>query len=308
MSNKLVSVANLLRVRQYYKSLLLFIGIFFAGKLFEYKLYPKIFLAFILVSLCSSLVYILNDIKDIASDKIHPIKKDKRPLANGEISINFAYFIFIIIGLIEIYFIIYFKNEFSILLILIFLTGTSYNYIFKNIAFADIIVLSTNYIWRALAGCFIIDIRISPWLIITIFLIALFLASGKRIADLTLIGKENANQHKKIYDQYSSELLNNILVLVASALFIVYTLYCVLGPQENDSIVPINNQGFLVFSTPLALYIIIRFMYLTYADPKKISETEKIFTDKGILIGLLAAGIIILITIYLEIGDFNFSL
>lgn len=78
---------------------------------------------------------------------------------------------------------------FSLMLGLMLANGLLYNYFLKDIAFADIISLSTIYIWRALAGCVLIDVTISPWLTIAVFLTALFLATGKRIADLSLMGK-----------------------------------------------------------------------------------------------------------------------
>ncbi|UYP47307.1 hypothetical protein NEF87_003592 [Candidatus Lokiarchaeum ossiferum] len=306
MASKFKAVFQLLRVRQYYKNLILFIGVFFAGKLFEFPEYPRLLLGFFLICLSSSLVYILNDIMDIESDKIHSEKMLTRPLANGTLSKMFAWVLFFIIFGIEIGFIIYFKNLFSIMIVLVFLNGVLYNFVLKQIAFADIICLSTTYIWRALAGCAILNVRISPWLTITVFLTALLLATGKRIADFDLLGSEDASKHKKTYDEYSSALLNNILIIVGTALFIMYTLYCVLGPQESDSIVPLENQGLLVFSTPFALFLIIRYIYLIHAKPIIARNAEKLITDKPMVIGSLTLGILVLSILYLEIGTWDF--
>ncbi|WP_371802827.1 UbiA family prenyltransferase [Candidatus Lokiarchaeum ossiferum] len=306
MASKFKAVFQLLRVRQYYKNLILFIGVFFAGKLFEFPEYPRLLLGFFLICLSSSLVYILNDIMDIESDKIHSEKMLTRPLANGTLSKMFAWILFFIIFGIEIGFIIYFKNLFSIMIVLVFLNGVLYNFVLKQIAFADIICLSTTYIWRALAGCAILNVRISPWLTITVFLTALLLATGKRIADFDLLGSEDASKHKKTYDEYSSALLNNILIIVGTALFIMYTLYCVLGPQESDSIVPLENQGLLVFSTPFALFLIIRYIYLIHAKPIIARNAEKLITDKPMVIGSLTLGILVLSILYLEIGTWDF--
>ena len=305
--NKIHAVFQLLRIRQYYKNLIMFIGIFFAGRLFDFSIYPNLFLAFIVTCLSSSITYIINDIKDRESDKIHPEKIKKRPLANGELSILVAIILLILIIGIIIVSLIYFKNLlFLVLILLIIANGFAYNFFLKKIAFADIIGLSTTYIWRALAGCAVINVRISPWLTITAFLTALFLATGKRIADLELLGLENAKNHKKIYDSYSAHLLNNILLLNATSLFIMYTLYCVLGPLEEGSIIPVENQGLLVYSTPVALYLIIRFIYLVKANPKIVRNAEKLITDKGMVFGSILLGIIGIISLYLEIGNWAF--
>jgi len=306
--NKILAVFQLLRIRQYYKNLIMFIGIFFAGRLFDFSIYPNLFLAFIVTCLSSSITYIINDIKDRESDKIHPEKIKKRPLANGELSILVAIILLILIIGIIIVSLIYFKNLlFLVLILLIIANGFAYNFFLKKIAFADIIGLSTTYIWRALAGCAVINVRISPWLTITVFLTALFLATGKRIADLELLGLENAKNHKKIYDSYSAPLLNNFLILNATALFVMYTLYCVLGPLEDGSIVPvIENQGLLVYSTPIALYLIYRFIYIVKTKPKIARSPEKMIKDKGMIFGGILLAIIVLITFYLEISTLQF--
>jgi 4-hydroxybenzoate polyprenyltransferase len=309
MGTKISAIFRLLRVKQYYKNVILFLGVFFGGKLFDYTLYPLLILAFILVSLVSSLNYIQNDIHDIEEDKIHPEKAKSRPLASGDLSLATAKILFIIIAFIEMGAIVYFSiigSTFGLLLVIIYLNGLLYNYVLKNHAFADIISLSTIYLWRALAGCIIVDIMISPWLFVIVFLIALFLAAGKRVADLQLLGAENASKHKKIYDQYSKPLLDQVININATSLFVMYTLYCILGPKEENSIVPIDNQGLLVYSVPVALYIIIRYLYLIHAQPEIARKTEKVLKDKGFMAGALLLIIIVMVALYFEAGSWQF--
>src|SRR6056297_142613 len=176
MTNKFVAVLRLLRVKQWYKNVLMFFGIFFGGQLFTISIYPQVLLGFLLISLMSSMNYIQNDIRDIEKDKLHEEKRKKRPLANGDLSKTTAWVIFIILAGIEIYFIIfYYYDLFSLLLLAVYLNGMLYNYVFKRVAFADIIALSMIYSWRTIAGCILIDIMISPWLFVIVFLTAAFL-------------------------------------------------------------------------------------------------------------------------------------
>jgi len=88
MPSKFKSILNLLRVRQYYKNLMIFVGIFFSERLFETNLYFNLIIGFLLLCFTSSFNYIINDIKDIESDKNHPEKIKKKPLASGDISIS----------------------------------------------------------------------------------------------------------------------------------------------------------------------------------------------------------------------------
>ncbi|MHA2039777.1 MAG: UbiA family prenyltransferase, partial [Promethearchaeota archaeon] len=158
---------------------------------FETSLYFNLFLGFILLCCASSFNYIINDIADIEKDKLHPEKLKKKPLASGALSIRFAIFVlFFLIFLItiSIIFLINPKNlGFMIMIILIIITGQLYNHLFKNYAFIDILILSTGYLWRALAGCMIIQEFISAWLFLAIFEVASFLSIAKRKGDLKLL-------------------------------------------------------------------------------------------------------------------------
>ncbi len=305
---KIGAIFQLLRVQQYYKNVVVIFGIFFANQIFNIGLYPKLLLAFFLTSLISSLNYIQNDLIDIEQDKLHPEKRKTRPLASGQISKTTARLIFTFIALVLIAAMIWLILEdyitFVILLLLIYVNGIIYNFVLKSIPFADVIGISTIYIWRTLAGCAIAEIFISPWLIIVVFLIALFLATGKRTADLRLLGSSEAVKHKSTYDTYSEKLLNSMLVMVATALFVIYTLYCVLGPTDDssifispaDSVIDYNGGG-LIFSVPVALYIILHYMNLIRTKPEIARNTLKILSDKGFMIGGMLLILIIILSL-----------
>jgi len=98
----------------------------------------------------------------------------------------------------------------------------------KKTTFIDILVLSTEYLWRALSGVVIIDEYISAWLFLAIFEIAMFLSIAKRKGDLLYLGKDKAVEHKKNYDQYSIKILEQFHVLIAGSLFMTYSLYLIL--------------------------------------------------------------------------------
>jgi len=289
MSNRIKNISNLLRVRQYYKNTLIFWGAFFSESLLDFSLYPILFLGFILLCCASSINYIINDIRDIEKDKRHPEKMKNRPLASGEISITFAIIILILLtGIIGFSLLFIISNwNFAIMILLVIITGQLYNHVLKKYAFIDILCLSIIYLWRALAGCFLIDVFISPWLFLAIFEIALFLVIAKRKGDLMLlssIGEENAIAHKKSYDQYSLNLLEQFHAIIAGSLFITYSLYLIIH-FNLFAAEKVNLHEYLAILTiPLILYVIFRYMYLTSAKPEIARNTEKAFLDKGMII------------------------
>ena len=300
MTSKIKNFFHLLRVRQYYKNTLIFVGIFFSQRLFDISLYFDIFIGFILLCCASSFNYIINDIRDIESDKLHPEKLKKKPLASGALSLHFAILLLIILaGLMILFPIFIIPNiAFSFMILLIIVTGQLYNYFFKNYVFIDILILSTGYLWRALAGCMIIEEYVSPWLLLAIFEIAIFLSIAKRKGDLIILGKDTAIEHKKVYDQYSQKLLDQFYVIVAGSLFLTYSLYLINRFKLDEPGFPSIFEYFSILTIPISLYILMRYMYLTSAKPEIARNTEKAFLDKGIIIAALMLMIILFFSFY----------
>ena len=311
MPSRAKSILNLLRIRQYYKNVLIFVGIFFSQKLFDSSLYFSLIVGFILLCCASSFNYIINDIMDISTDKNHPEKMKKKPLASGDLPLSFACILLVVLAAIIIFsLLILIQNwYFVFMLILIIITGQLYNLLFKYYAFIDILILSTGYLWRALAGCVIIEEYISAWLFLAIFEVAMFLSIAKRRGDLHYLGKDKAIQHKTVYDQYSLNLLDQFHVLISGSIFITYSLYLIF---KFNLFIPesVNLYEYIaVFTIPLSLYIIMRYMYLTSAKPRIARSPERAFLDKGIIIaGGFLLGILFLSFYFNNIIEFLESL
>ncbi|MFW9951416.1 MAG: UbiA family prenyltransferase [Candidatus Thorarchaeota archaeon] len=301
--SKLGSIIHLLRVRQYYKNILIFVGLFFSQRLFEMSLYPLLILGFIILCCASSFNYIINDIIDVEHDKKHPEKMKKKPLASGQLPMSYAIVLLIlIVGIMVVSLLFLIPNLLFIsMILLIIITGQLYNHLFKNHAFVDILILSTGYLWRALAGCILIDEYVSAWLFLAIFEIAMFLSIAKRKGDLSFLGKDKAIEHKRVYDQYSLKLLDQFHIMIAASLFMTYSLYLILKFNLFDLEQVQLEQYIVIFTIPISLYIIMRYMYLTSARPEIKKRTEKAFLDKGIIIAGLCLFIILSYSFYYQI-------
>lgn len=293
MKEKVKDLLNLLRVRQYYKNVLVVLGAFFSENIFDISIYLILVIGFILLCCASSINYIINDWIDIEKDQKHPEKIEKRPLANGSISKKNAFVILAVLSAIIVFSFIFIIQDlnFMLMLGLILITGQLYNHIFKNYAFLDILSLSLNYLWRTMAGCFLVGVFMSPWLFLAIIEIALFLVIAKRKGDFLLLGEEDAKEHKKSYNQYSLKLLEQFHVMISSALFVTYSIYLIfkfnLFASEDIKI----HEYATIITIPIFLYIIMRYLYLTSEKPEIARSPEKAFFDRGMIIagGLLAA-------------------
>ena len=303
MPSKIRSVLNLLRIRQYYKNVMIFVGIFFSVRLFETALYFDLIVGFIILCCASSFNYIINDIGDIENDKQHPEKMRKKPLASGDLPLYFAFLLIIVLEVIIIFSLFFLIPNlgFVFMIIAMIITGQLYNHLLKNYAFIDILVLSTGYLWRALAGCAIIDEYVSAWLFLAIFEIAMFLSIAKRKGDLKFLGENKAVEHKKIYDQYSHKLLDQFHVIIAGSLFMTYSLYLIINFELFEPVSSTFYEYIAIFTIPISLYIIMRFMYLTSAKPEVARNTEKAFFDFGIIIAALMLLAILFVSFYFDI-------
>ena len=302
MTSKIRSVLQLLRIRQYYKNFLIFVAVFFSRKIFYHNLYFPLILGFILLCCASSFNYIINDIIDVENDKKHLEKLKKKPLASGELPMYVAVLLLIAIVGFMVFSLVFLIPNISLMVMIIFiiLTGQLYNHFFKKYAFIDILVLSTGYLWRALSGVVIINDYISAWLFLAIFEIAMFLSIAKRKGDLLYLGKDKAIEHKKVYDQYSLKLLEQFHVLIAGSLFMTYSLYLILKFSLFEPTIKLQEY-IVIFTIPISLYLIMRFMYLTTSKPELARRTEKAFFDKGIIISGLLLFFILFFSFYFDI-------
>lgn len=275
---------------------------FFGGKILDYSIWISVIFGFLMLGLISGINYIINDFIDIKSDRVHP-EKANRPLASRAISVPLG-IIFLIILIIIVVWGSFFgmqilsdrviARRFSIMAAVIFVNGFAYNIFLKRHAFLDIISLSMIYIWRTMAGCFIASVEFSPWLYLMVFELALFLSINKRKADLEFLGDEEASKHKEVYEDYNRPLLKNMSSMITISLFLTYSFYCILGHLNSSGSELSNNRGLMVFTIPIALYLIFRYRYLVENKPDVARSAEKILKDPGLIIG----AILIIITVY----------
>jgi decaprenyl-phosphate phosphoribosyltransferase len=264
---------QLLRPKDWAKNLFLFVPLFFAGKLFQTDKLPQLILGFFAVSLIASSVYILNDYKDIESDRLHP-EKCKRPLASGTVTVPAAFTLFFIClaGGFSIAFLVDLK--FGSLLAVYFILNFCYSMGLKNISILDILLISIGFSLRLKMGAVIADLPLTEWLTIMVFLLALFMAIAKRTDDM-YIKKDSGVEVRKSSKGYSMELLNILLAIVAAVNIITYMLYT-LSP------VIIARLGtYRLYYTSLFLIAgIFRYLQITHIKKDSGSPTKILYRDR----------------------------
>ena len=228
--------------------------------------------------------YIINDILDIEKDRKHPTKR-KRPIASGKLKKSYALlfaFVMVICAMGGAYAI---NESFFVISISYLLLILLYSLVLKYLIIVDLLVISIGFVIRAVAGCLAVNVFISPWLIICAFLLALFLALGKRRHELVLLGEE-AKGHRKILEEYSTEMLDQMIGITSGALIISYSLYTFLA-----------DDSYMMFTIPFAVYGLFRYLFLVHAKNFG-GETEMIFKDKGMVVCLVSWAILVVVILY----------
>ncbi|RJS76378.1 decaprenyl-phosphate phosphoribosyltransferase [Methanophagales archaeon] len=273
-----------LRPEQWYKNLLIFVGIVFSLNLLNIQMWFSVIFAFVIFCMLSGSEYIINDIVDVEKDRRHPVKR-KRPIASGELKISHA-FVFSLVLIVIALFGAYLVNlKFFCISILFLLLTSLYTLWLKHIILIDILTISTDFVIRAIAGCVAIDIFASPWLIICVFLLALFLALGKRRYELVLLGEE-AKQHRKILADYSTEMLDQMISITTGALIMSYSLYTFLA-----------DNNYMMLTIPFVIYGLFRYLFLVHARNFG-GETEMIFKDKGMVLSMILWAVLVVLILY----------
>jgi 4-hydroxybenzoate polyprenyltransferase len=277
-------ILKLFRVEQWYKNLLIFAALFFSIQLFDTSLFILCILGFFVLGFVSSAGYMINDILDRNRDKNHPEKKN-RPIASGRITVKIALitaFVFYLIGFVSAYLIdLYFFYAVVTLALSTFL----YSIYFKNIVFADILFISVNFIIRAMAGVFLIGVVMTPWFLLAILFLAIFLVSGKRYGDLILMGP-SAAKYKPVIKEYSEDLLKSMINVNLTGLIIIYGLY-----------VSAIGKDALFYLYPIYIFILFRYYKLILEGHDAIRNPEKFIfetRDYPLIIGALVFGLLAL--------------
>jgi 4-hydroxybenzoate polyprenyltransferase len=279
-----------MRPKQWMKNVLIFTALVFDEKLLDLHAFLVTCAGFVLFSLISSSVYLLNDITDIEADRQHP-KKKSRPIASGELKISTARWAVISILLLALPLAYFLSPAFCLLLLFYLVLNLSYSRWLKHIVIIDVFVLASFYVIRVVAGLTLIEVsRFSPWLYVVTTLLALYIGLGKRRAELTLLS-EGAQSHRKVLDGYSLPLLDQYITIVSATTVVAYSLYTFSAPNLPD------NHA-MMLTIPFAIYGILRYLYLVQNNQGGGAPEEELLSDRPLQVTILLWGLVVVLILY----------
>lgn len=289
----LIGLVRALRPRQWAKNVIVYAGLVFDAQLLNADPLLRVTLAFILLCMASSSIYVINDIVDVESDRQHP-RKRFRPIASGQLPIGVAKAAAVILPLLTLAFSWLLSPPLFWLVVVYLVLHIAYAFRLKHIVIVDVLAIAAGYVLRVAAGTVIIDVaNFSPWLYLSVALLALFLAIGKRRQELLLLA-ERAGTIRVTFEHYNLPLLDDMLRMVMVSVLMTYTLYTI----ETDSpSLAGTNLGLL--TVPFVLYAIFRYLYLMHVKGEGAAPEEVLFKDRPLLVSIMLWGLTFVAIIYL---------
>ena len=269
-----------MRPKQWVKNVFVLAGLVFAGQLFDSTARTRASVCFLLFCSASSAVYLMNDIFDRSNDLHHPIKR-LRAIPSGRLPVPAAaaFALLLAAGAIAGSFAL---SRVTFLIVMIYLASSAgYTSGLKRIFILDVLIVASGFVLRAAAGAAAVGAEISPWLICCTFLLALYLALGKRRHELTLLG-ESARQHRDNLGSYSVPLLDSWLTALSGATIVCYALY-----TQSPRTVQNFHTTNLLYTVPFVIYALFRYQHLVLRENGGGDPGSSLVRDRGMVIAIL---------------------
>jgi len=265
-------------------------GLVFGGRLLEPAAVATAAAAFVIFCALAGAIYLFNDVADREADKNHPLKRE-RPIASGRLATTTAVTAGAILGaagagaafLIGVQFGLVSATYLAALLL--------YSFALKHVVILDVLMIAAGFVLRAVAGAVAVNVPIGHWLLVCTTLLALFLALSKRRHELVVLAN-GATDHRRILEEYSPYLLDQMIGVVTSSTLIAYIVYA----TSADTAARLGTAK-LGLTIPFVLYGIFRYLYLVHQKSGGGSPAAMLLTDRPLLVcvALWAAGVIALL-------------
>lgn len=285
------SFCQLLRAKQYVKNLFILAPAFFAGVIINGEIAGNLIVGFLVFSLVASGIYIFNDIMDVEFDRQHPIKKN-RPIAAEKISKKSAAIGGIVFTLIGLSFSYKLGQNTALIISVYLILNILYSLKLKHIAIIDIAIVSLGFPIRLYFGAEIANVPLSKWIVISTFLLAMFIALGKRYDDL-IIMNERGIKTRRVIDGYNLDFVNAGMIIMAAVIIVSYAMY-VIDPEVQMRL----HSDQLFITLFFVLIGILRYFQLTLVLNRSGSPTDLVFGDRFLQLTLLGWGLTFALIIY----------
>ncbi|MFC0454548.1 decaprenyl-phosphate phosphoribosyltransferase [Rhodococcus jostii] len=265
-------IVKAVRPRQWVKNVLVLAAPVAAGTATESDVLLPVALAFVVFCMAASGIYLVNDAMDVEADRAHPTKRF-RPIAAGVLPVNLAFAMAVVLlgGSIALSFL----ANWQLAVVMAVYIGIQLAYCFglKHQAVLDICIVSSGFLLRAIAGGVAAEIALSQWFLLVMAFGSLFMAAGKRYAELQLAERTGAKIRKSL-ENYTTTYLRFVWTLSATAVVLCYGLWAF---QQDDLK---GTNWYAISMVPFTIAIL---RYAVDVDGGEAGEPEEIALGDRVL-------------------------
>ncbi len=286
-----LSLVLSLRPAQWTKNLIVFAALIFGQRLLDPRSVLYSVAAFVTFCALSGAVYLVNDVADRDADARHPTKR-RRPIASGAVPVPTALATAAVLAAVALAVAFWLRPSFGLLGVAYLALLTLYSGPLKHIVIIDVLTIAVGFVLRAAAGAVVLDVPMSHWLLFLTILLALFLALSKRRHELVLLA-EGATGHRRILQEYTPYLLDQMISVVTASTLVAYAFYTV-SPETVEKF----QTHLLGLTLPFPLYGIFRYLYLVHQKEGGGSPAEMLLTDRPLLVCVALWAVTVAFIIY----------
>ena len=268
---------KLMRVHHYIKNFLVFAALVCSGQLFDGEKLLAGALGFGAFCMISSVIYVINDIRDVEKDRLHPTKC-KRPIASGAVSVKQGWILAVGLFVLSMAMnALEFHPVSTALLLLYFVLNLAYSFGLKNVPMVDVTILVSGFLIRILYGAFITGITISNWLYLTVIALAFYFSLGKRRNELKHM---KDGQTRKVLQYYPIAFLDKSMYMCLTLAIAFYSLW-----SMAERTIALYNNEYLVFTVPIVMLIVMK--YSLAVEGESDGDPVEVLVHDKVLLGLV---------------------
>lgn len=286
--SRLPAAVRAMRPRQWIKNVLVATAPLAGGKLFQPGVLVDVALAFVAFCLVSAAIYLINDVRDVAEDRLHP-KKRFRPIAAGELDPKAGLVLSAITGVIGLGLGFWVALPLGVTLAVYVGLQIFYSLFLKHLPVVDLAMVASGFLLRAIAGGVATGVQLSQWFLLVAAFGSFFMVAGKRYSELKSLGSEGGT--RKSLTRYSESYLRFAWMLAAVMVLISYSLWAFTNPNNSALGIPWTAISIAPFTLALLQYAL-------EVDSGQAGEPEDVVLHDHVLQGL---GLIWLVTISLAV-------
>ncbi len=274
-----------MRPHQWLKNLFVFAPLVFAQRLvdasghLDWATVGRSVAAFAIFCLASGGVYLLNDLADRERDRRHPVKCH-RPIASGALPVRVAAVAIAVVASTALGWAWWLGADLALVVCVYVLVNIAYSFALKKIPFVDIALIAAGFWLRVLAGAEAIDVPVTWWLYAATFLLAAYLALGKRRHELHA-GGDDAHRRREVLAAYRPAHLDGAFYAAGTATAACYVAYTL---SEHAALQ--FGTRWLAVTIPFMLFGLGRFAVLTARHDTHDSPTDAMIRDLPFVLNL----------------------